>query len=80
MNLAMDTAAFYTYDGQELICYERTERFAFLCPCRLQEDGSLTLDVEKTSVYPVECLADNMFSELTSLTIPADEIQRAKEA
>ena len=43
-----------TEEGKELICYEKTERFAFLCPYKLIDDNNVELNIAETMVYSLE--------------------------
>lgn len=43
-----------TEEGKELICYEKTEKFAFLCPYKLIDDNNVELNIAKTMVYSLQ--------------------------
>lgn len=45
---------FTTENGEKLICYEKSERFAFLCPYKLENDNEVTLYISETKVYSLE--------------------------
>ncbi|MEG1256618.1 hypothetical protein [Clostridium sp.] len=72
MELQLDFKEAYINDsGEELVCYEKTEKFAFLCPYTENENGSLKLEVSKTYVYslelgetPVEAIDDFIVEEV----------------
>lgn len=44
---------FVTDNGEKLICYEKSKRFAFLCPYTI-ENNIITLCITKTKVYSLE--------------------------
>lgn len=55
MDIKLDVnEIFTTNDGEELICYDKSERFAFLCPYKLESDDSVTLFIVQTKVYSLE--------------------------
>lgn len=61
-----------TEGGMELICYEQTEKYSFLCPFTMKEDDeSLVLDISKTFVYSnkvIENIEENTAIETLILT------------
>ncbi|NFO56384.1 hypothetical protein FDB39_05725 [Clostridium botulinum] len=55
MDIQLDLNQTYTTgEGEEVICYEKTERFAFLCPYKLKDDKTAELNISKTKVYSME--------------------------
>ncbi|NFI80964.1 hypothetical protein FDA42_09930 [Clostridium botulinum] len=55
MDIQLDLNQTYTTEeGEEVICYEKTERFAFLCPYKLKDDKTVELNISKTKVYSME--------------------------
>lgn len=56
MDIKLDQNQTYTTnEGLELICYETTEKFAFLCPYRLLDENRVELNIAKTMIYPMDC-------------------------
>ncbi|WP_050607256.1 hypothetical protein [Clostridium niameyense] len=45
---------FTTENGEKLICYENSKRFAFLCPYKLLSDNEVELYIAQTRVYCLE--------------------------
>lgn len=58
LNLNFGENGFVNNLGETLVCYESTDRFAFLCPYTESEDGSLILELGKTYVYSLEMFTD----------------------
>lgn len=55
MELQLDYKKVFVNDtNEELVCYEKTDKFAFLCPFSENEDGTLNLNISKTYVYSLE--------------------------
>ena len=54
LNLNFRENRFVNDLGEALVCYESTDKFAFLCPYKEREDGSLSLDIRKTYVYSLK--------------------------
>lgn len=40
-----------TEEGKELICYEKTEKYAFLCPYKVTGNDRVELNLKETFVY-----------------------------
>lgn len=57
--------------GENLACYERTEKFAFMCPYTENEDGSITLKISKTYVYSliIEENGDNLAEAIDTIVV-----------
>lgn len=69
---------FTTVEGVELICYERTDRFAFLCPYNATDEGSVVFKINETSVYPLNLDGQTPIEAIESFEITADEIEKFK--
>ena len=55
MDIKLDISQTFTTDGGEsLICYDKSEKFAFLCPYELKDDNTVILNVANTKVYSLE--------------------------
>lgn len=55
MDIKLDLNQTYTTEEEkELICYEKTERLAFLCPYKLIDDNRVELNIAETMVYSME--------------------------
>jgi hypothetical protein len=53
MNIKLNET-YTTEEGKELICYEKTEKFAFLCPYRLLDENRVELNIKETFVYSMQ--------------------------
>lgn len=55
MDMQLDLNQTYTTEeGQELICYEKTDKFAFLCPYKLLDKNRVELNIKETLVYSMQ--------------------------
>jgi hypothetical protein len=55
MNIKLDLNQTYTTEeGKELICYEKTDKFAFLCPFKLLDENKVELNIKETLVYSMQ--------------------------
>ena len=55
MDIKLDSNQTYTTkEGKELICYETTKKFAFLCPYKLIDNENVELNIGETMVYSME--------------------------
>ena len=66
---------FTTVDGIELICYERTDRFAFLCQYEITDSGSVIFRINETSVYPLDIYDNTPIEAIESFEITAEDIK-----
>ncbi|WP_238860885.1 hypothetical protein [Clostridium sp. YIM B02569] len=55
MNIKLDLNQTYTTEEEkELICYEKTDKFAFLCPYKLLDENKVELNIKETLVYSMQ--------------------------
>lgn len=41
-------------NGRQLVCYEKTDRYAFMCPFTKLDENRLELKIAETLVYNIE--------------------------
>lgn len=52
---------YITNEGVNVICYEKTERYSFLCPFEIIDEGdssTLRKHIDKTTIYTNEDIED----------------------
>lgn len=61
-----------TVERVELICYEKTDKFAFLCPYKVLDDKRVELDIKGTMVYSLEQADDTPIEAIETMLVVAD--------
>ncbi|NFE83109.1 hypothetical protein FDB41_11820 [Clostridium botulinum] len=70
MDIELDLNQEYTIEeGKKLICYEKTERFAFLCPYKLINDNSVELNIAETMVYSMDTQDETPLEAIETLLV-----------
>ena len=68
---------FTTNGGTEVICFEVTEKFAFMAPVEVTET-ELILNVEKTLVYNIEVVEEEL-SPIQSIAFNRGDVEEKAE-
>lgn len=74
MDIKLDLNQTYTTkEGLELICYEKTEKFAFLCPYKLIDKNNVELNIKDTFVYSLEAKDNTPVKAIETLLVTGGE-------
>lgn len=68
-----------TEKGINLICYEQTDKYSFLCPYEITEEENVTLDIINTLVYSNAMPEDTPITAIEQMTIVKEENIESKE-
>ena len=67
------TETYTTDKGEDLICYEKTEKFAFLCPYKVIDDNTVDLEIARTYVYSLEVKDDTPVEAIETMRVVKEE-------
>lgn len=69
---------FTTENGEALICFAKTDKFAFLCPYRLDDEETVILLIENTKVYSLK-EGNTPIEAIAQLTVSTKPIEGGKK-